>query len=267
MRILKMFLLFMLTIMPLYTSANLRAPYNKTFENGGQIYSSVKLKVLSAKLYFDFEKYYSGDLNNVMTGKNSHCKVEAIYKVSSEKKLSADFDFISPSRENFTVKVNNQIASIRVKSKIEQKNRVRFGKLKRKYYIYSVKFNSSLKKGINVIHVTYLQPISVYEASYGYFRSSSWSSSVEYQYWPIKEWEKDKNFFSEISVSVPYHWGIFDYINGADINILLKGFNKKRDKNIKFIASEYKRKDNRLIRIFTLKEQLPDIINAEISEN
>lgn len=268
MKIIKIFLVLTLVIVPSLITANIRAPYHKTFESGGEIHSSVQLTVLSANLMFNFENYYSGELKKVQKSPEYICKVLAIYKIKSEKRNAASFDFITPSVNDFLVKINNEKKSTIVKAKKLQKTGVRFGKMKKNHYLYTVKFNSVIKKGISSIEVTYLQPISIYENDYGYFTSSKWSSYVEYQYWPIKEWKRDNNFTSEILVSVPYDWGFFDYINGADIEILVKGKNKEKLGYETFIFKSMKQRKegNKLVKKFVVRNQLPDILQVSIEE-
>lgn len=270
-------LIFLITILFMGASqlhANLRAPYNKTFESGGQIFTGKGFKVLSSELSFHFDKYYTGKLGTVMKTGTISCRVTAVYNIESGDETAAEFTFITPSTNNFFAKVNNRNVTTIIESKRPQSTDIRFGELKESQYIYTVKFNSPVREGNNRIEVSYLQPVSVYESRYGYFTKSRWYSSVEYQYWPIKEWERDKAFNTRVTVSVPYNWSVLDYINGADIEIRGKGFNKvfdkqykrKISKEIKLISTKPKKNGKKLFRSFIIRDNLPDILQIGIQE-
>jgi hypothetical protein len=261
--------------MQLDTYANLRAPYEKKFTTGGKIHSSVKLKVLSTQLFFDFEQYYHGTISEVIPGPSYKCLVKAVYKITSKNRKKVVFNFVTPSEQGFGAKVNNTKVAVSVASKTLVDERTNHRRTKNKLFSYSIRFNGELQKGINSIHVSYIQPISAREYNYGYFSigSSNWKSYVEYHYWPIKEWERADTFTTEIHVSVPYEWGIFDYLNGPDIDINLFLLNKeginlagnRPDGNP--VTLEYKMQNNRLTTKFLIKENLPDILRIQIRDD
>jgi hypothetical protein len=246
-------------------SANMRAPYRLAFTSGGALIPVKGLTVLSEKLKFHFENFAAGNISEV-TAKKHRCKVETTYKINSATAQSASFEFISPSSESVLIKING-VRTVSKSDILFNDDRNDSGSWSRDVKTsYSIKFNSDLQKGINEIEVSYIQPVSIFETKYGYFTKSEYSNSVSYEFWPIKEWNIDKNFTAEIEISAPCVWWFTDFITGPDVNIELKGFSKVYNSEIKILNGKYSHKDDILYRKCALTETYPDILEIIVNE-
>lgn len=262
----KVFFSLMITIfITAAASANMRAPYRLAYTSGGALIPVKGLTVLSEKLKFHFESFASGNISKV-TAKKQICKVETIYKINSDTAQTSSFEFISPSSESVLIKINGVYSASKSDILFNDISNDSGSWSRDVKTSYSIKFNSDLQKGVNEIEVSYIQPVSIFETKYGYFTKSEYLNSVSYEFWPIKEWNIDKNFTAEIEISAPCVWWFTDFITGPDINIELKGFSKEYKKEIKTLNGKYSHKDGILYRKCTLTDTLPDILEIIVNE-
>ncbi|MBN1498619.1 MAG: hypothetical protein JW982_00555 [Spirochaetes bacterium] len=245
-------------------TANLRAPYIHSYKPSSALNSVSGLKVLSENLRFEFSGFASGKINSVISS-NYICRTYAVYNVESENIFSAEMEFISPSADSIEIKLNDATIPFHTEIISQDDDDGNWRRIVKT--LYSINFTGDFRKENNRIEVVYSQPVSIYETSYGYFRKSRYSSSVTYEFWPLKEWERDINFTAEITISVPYKWGISDYITGSDINLELNGlFKDSTRKNIPFNGINSHKKGI-LVKKYILTDILPDFLNISINED
>lgn len=245
--------------------ANMRAPYHREYKESGTLVRVEGLVLKSLQISFDFEKYFTGKAASV-SEETGYCNIKAVYTAESRTETEAEFTFISPSGESAAAEINDIASPVRVTELggTPQSNRKRWAVLYED--LYSITFSGKLIQGENTIKVTYRQPMSVDEISYGYFTRSRWSSGVGYEFSPVKEWQLVKGFKAGIDISVPYKRSITDYITGDDIELILYGYDKEYKNRIIPRSEKTGSSGGRLIKQFTFMGDLPDKLRVAVSE-
>lgn len=259
--------LFIIVVILMFTSvfveANLRAPFILKYSSGGALKPVPGLTVLHEKLKFDIKGYAAVNIQDVLK-KKYICLVSAIYTVQCDTPASASFEFISPSDESIAIKVNGITAESRPETIVKDKDTGTWSRnIKTSYCI---RFKGELKQDINVIEVTYIQPMSITETSYGYFRESRYLTYAGYEFWPIKEWKLHENFKADIEILVPYSWGITDTVFGQDIKVELKGYTKDMKTVTETVNGTYSHEKDILQKNCSLSGTIPDMLYIYISE-
>lgn len=176
--------------------ANLRAPHLVEYAASGALPAAGTGLIVEAEtLTFAMGRPYSGDIGDV-TGMQRHATIEARYFILSADTTRHDFEFIMADANPARVTINDQpaTASEPVPMEVAAGHDI---KPKR----WKVRFSGLLQKGRNTITFSYRQPVSVREARHGYFTSSKWESYVEYELWPLKEWQLSPDFKLRIAAS------------------------------------------------------------------
>lgn len=95
----------------------------------------------------------------------------------------------------------------------------------------SVHFEGVLQEGANELRVRYRQPLGKYEMHYGYFISSTWASAVEYELWPLHEWQLAPDFRLQVEVSFADDtWGARRVLFGSHYTLELLTYEGKDEK-------------------------------------
>lgn len=249
-------------IIPLWS--NMRAPFIRTYEGGRNLKKAENLVVLHESIEFRFEKYFTGKVGDAMKF-SEYSSVNVKYLVRSGNAAKCSFSFLAPSEEVIEIDVNGKRCS---HTSILVQGDPKSGKPgwnSRIKILYEIKFDGELIEGDNSISVSYRQPLCLGEISYGYFRSSRWSVSAPYEFAPIKEWSLDKNFRADITLLVPYSYGISDSIFGADIELNCFGFTGSYQK-VEPVRGKQVHKERYLARSFTFSGTLPDSFTVSVSE-
>lgn len=253
-------------IIQIPVTANMRAPYHREYRSSSGLTRIEGVTLLSEKISFEFDRYFTGSAGTVSEEK-IYCTVKAMYKVSSDNIADAEFEFISPSAESATVMVNDLNSPVSAKA-LEKSPGSSQGSWSMFYRdLYSLKFSGSLKEGDNTISVTYRQPLSVSEISYGYFSKSLWNTGASYEFAPVKEWKRSVSFLAEIVLSVPYKRGIMDYISGDGIELDAAGFDNDLKVKIEPEKSEAFIIGRNLARRFRFTSNLPDKLFVSVAEH
>ncbi len=255
-------IIFLITA-TLAATANLRAPYRLVYTSGGALNPVAGLTVLNEKLKFHINQYPSGKISEVVQKKYT-CTVYAAYSIHSESTASLSFEFISPSAESITVKINGASVQSRTEPIVKDNDTGNWNRYVKTSY--SIKFSGDLKQNINGIEVTYTQPLSIHETAYGYFTKSRYLASAGYEFWPLKEWKLDKNFKAEIEITAPYDWGITDSVFGQDITLEMKGYTKDMKNIIETVNGPYSHEKGILRRNCSLSATIPDILYIYVTE-
>lgn len=207
------FLLPFLLLLPAALPANLRAPWHiqpfSTFSllPGGKVQG---LTVLGETLEFACDSLFQGDPDAAKLGASA-CRVKAVYRINSTGTAQAGLEFIGPSAESMTVQVNGRQAATAVtKIQMGENAAARYGMIAVCRHcgsddmpLYSAKFQAGFQSGANEIVIAYTQPLASREASYGYFQTSTWAQSFDYELWPLKEWNLAPGFTIAVRISSP----------------------------------------------------------------
>ena len=100
-----------IVLFPAVLISNMRAPYHVSWSGGSMIRTKEPLTVMSESLTFTFEKLYTNK-DPVDASKPLYAKVSAVYKIQSQKSIYAVMEFISPSDENVSVRINGNACDI-----------------------------------------------------------------------------------------------------------------------------------------------------------
>ena len=207
------FLFSLLLLLPAALPANLRAPWQiQTFPAFSLLPGSKigGLTVLGETLEFQCGSLYEGepDLDRLQ---KSACKVKAAYRISSERPADAGLEFVGPSAEGFTALVNGKPSAPAVSAiPMQKENAAKYGSYpvcrfcsSEDVSLFAVRFRASLGAGENTIIVSYTQPLSSDEVSYGYFKDSRWAQGFDYELWPLKEWKLAPDFRMHVRITSP----------------------------------------------------------------
>ncbi len=246
--------------------ANMRAPYHREYRSSSGLTRIEGVTLLSEKISFEFDRYFTGNAGAV-SGETNYCTVKAVYRVISDINSDTQFEFISPSAEAASAMVNNLTSSVSVNEleKTPESSQESWAMFYRD--LYSLKFSGNLKDGENTISVTYRQPLSVSEISYGYFRKSRWSTGAAYEFAPIKEWKRAGSFNAEVELSVPYRRSVMDYISGDDIELNATGVYNDMKVKIEPEKSGAVIVGRNIVRKFRFTSDLPDKLFVSVLEH
>ncbi len=140
------------------------------------------------------------------------CKVKAVYEILSSSVSIYTFEFIALSNKGYTILVNKNKTNYT--TKLTDTKSPPFDKYKIESFciacareklsqLYTISFSNQLIKGINLIQVEYLQPLSSIEYGYELSRNSKWKHFFYYELWPLKEWILSETFSLSIQVNSP----------------------------------------------------------------
>ncbi len=163
----------------------------------------------SEDLNFICDLAYEGDADWSEMQKRG-CNVRALYAITTKTERGVALEFILPSEDPVTVFINGE------KVKVDSREIVMTDTTRRAYRLsevchfcgskfsrlYAASFDGKLRAGTNKIEVHYRQPYSFYETAYGYFKTSEWLNSFEYELWPLRSWEVSPGFKMNIRVQL-----------------------------------------------------------------
>ena len=257
-------------------NANMRQSYQRSSFNSGIINaSSSGFEVKKEILNFFCESPYSGDLA-VVRKERRYCNIEAKYFVETSQELSLDLEFILPHFGSIVYKTAPESAAALATGIADARpvNPDTYNSLlqrpfeiwsnNQEYFLYAADFSVTLRKGNNLIMVSYSVPLDVSETSHGYFTGSKWSSGVGYELWPLKQWTLAQDFMLEINAGYKKSGGFSSMVFKKDIKLL--GAMKSKGEIQKFAAKDCRMKDKYFICSFNLSRNFPDRIFMEITE-
>jgi hypothetical protein len=121
----------------------------------------------------------------------SYCNVHASYEINSPKDMSLAFQFILPSKNEISPKINEVAATVSGLALLPGGSEAP---------LFQAGFQGYLKAGKNILSVRYLQPLKM-NLRRGYVLSSAeGDSSFRYIFSPLKEWKLGDNFSLKIKV-------------------------------------------------------------------
>ena len=181
--------------------ANLRAPiYVEVPPSAALKPATPDLIVEGEHLSFKLGRPYAGSESTAYDDLRQ-AEIEAVYQVRASAPAAAPvaFEFIMPSVPNAVeVLINGKaVPAHQAAPKPIEKDKPRT----REDELVSVRFEGALQEGSNELRVRYRQPLGKYEMRYGYFTSSTWASAVEYELWPLHEWQLAPDFRLQVEVS------------------------------------------------------------------
>lgn len=186
-----------MTLLSCLAHANLRAPIESPEESSQVLRpASPDLVVEYENLFFDLGTPYSGDAWTVRNQKRL-ARIEAEYAVQSPREATYTFEFVMPQANRAEVSIN--AASVPAKA---PELLPRDEKKREQPDSWKVAFTGKLQQGLNIIRVSYQQPLGMHEVDYGYFKSSKWKSFVDYELWPLKGWTLGPDFRINVETSV-----------------------------------------------------------------
>jgi hypothetical protein len=203
----------LLLLLPAALPANLRAPWHIQPFSAFSLMPAGRvqgLTVLGETLEFNCQALFEGDADADKL-RASACMVKAAYRFKSGSSANAALEFVGPSAEGLTVHVNGELTASAVsRIEMERNAAARYAAYPACRHcasdempLYSAKFKAAFHSGENEIAISYTQPLSSREVSYGYFQTSKWEQGFEYELWPLKEWNLSPDFQMQVRIRSP----------------------------------------------------------------
>jgi hypothetical protein len=141
--------------------------------------------------------------------KTKYCNVMLNYYVVSKDSMNIALEFISPSRDNLEIFINEENVNAIHQEKLSITNKegelMGFNNWHNRPVppLYRISFEGNVENGKeNIITIKYKQLMGAFETGYGYCSEGRWISKFSYELWPLKEWSLDDNFELTVAISV-----------------------------------------------------------------
>ena len=245
--------------------ANLRAAIYRDLGASGALRPVPGLVVVSERLDFTFEGVFRDPRIDGLHPTHL-CKVEAVYQVRSEGEHPAILEFIAPSAQDATARINGVAAELH-STVFQDDQRVNLPWHQGPRERLTLAFQGTLRPGANEIAVTYTQPLSSRELGLRYFHRPRWRTSAEYEFWPIKEWTRAPWFRAEVTLSIPRPTGLGEFFFGPSILIGGTSQPRQRTQEPAPLPCTLGKTPDRLLAHFTFAgEDLPDLLEVMATE-
>lgn len=194
--------------------ANLRAPEMARQSPSTAPYGIAdQVAVQGEELRFEFRLVREGRPGE------STCLVTATYHIESALEQEVQLEFLAPSsgevtwtlgaqsgKTEFVHETDTTDAPESIKHLVSGKP-VERRELSRREEpdavgIFRARFPVRLNAGAQVLEIRYAAAPAYFEVDYGYFRSSKFRFSVDYEIWPLKQWTLADDFALEVQATV-----------------------------------------------------------------
>lgn len=190
--------------------ANIRAPLSINYMPSSALFNKGNPELIVKKEYINFEcdSPYTG-IPGRGESKTKFCNVMLNYYVVSKESMNIALEFISPSRDNLEIFINEENVHATGEEKLSISNKeeemMDFNNWHNRPVppLYRISFEGNVEKGKeNVITIKYKQLMGAFETGHGYCSEGRWISKFSYELWPLKEWTLDDTFELTVVISV-----------------------------------------------------------------
>ncbi len=191
----------------------------------------------------------------------SSCNVSAIYQVKSgETSPDLLFQFVLPEKVDVIAQINGTVAATNI---IPSKEKVLVERSYRSEIsvVYQANFSGHLVAGENKIQIKYSQPLTGYEASYGYFTESRFIEEFDYILAPLKDWNIADDFTLNFTLTTPRKRSGPDGWRFSNLFI-------SRSINCSFpTKGDVRSNDGKIVYSYVAGKDFPDILNCRMGDN
>ncbi|MDR3682254.1 MAG: hypothetical protein P4L11_00890 [Geothrix sp.] len=194
------------------------------------------------------------------------CRIEAVYRLVAATDQAAAFNFIAPSADAVSARVNGREVAV-TPSVFQEPPRLDRQGTPVAGPRYSLAFHGPLRAGPNEVAVAYSQTLGADEQGLAYFHRSRWRTFVGYEFWPVKEWVRVPGFKAELTLSVPRSPGLWETLFGPDLLLGVETRDRDGAAPPSPVAGSHLRTADRLVSRFTLAgDRLPDVLTVSATE-
>ncbi len=180
----------LLTLWTVPAAANMRAPMNVLEGPSTALEPISDVEVLRERLDIECQP--------------KSCRVTARYVVAAQSATSFETTFILPAETDVAVSVNGKASRSTPAPMRDVPDELQ---LPRRFFgdaptLFEARIAGDFGAGKNEIVVSYDQPLTRLETSYGYGARSRFVSLFSYEIWPIRQWKRADDFVIEAAVTM-----------------------------------------------------------------